>query len=73
MSTEHQLFDPVTKLSEAQSSMGRIATGTSKVAVFFFAYFLTVIATLAFSQWVWPEGLQENAQFVFWPASGVAL
>lgn len=53
--------------------MGEIATKIRKILTFFFAYFLTVVATLSFSQWIWPEGLQDNAQFIFWPASGVAL
>lgn len=44
-----------------------------KATVFFLGYFATVITTLVFSQLVWPEGLQHNAQFIFWPASGVAL
>ncbi len=51
----------------------RILSIAGKVVLFFGGYFATVLATLTLSQALWPGGLPHNAQFIFWPASGVAL
>jgi len=44
-----------------------------RVAVFFFAYFGAVLITVSIGNSIWPEGLDNNLQNIFWPAVGVAL
>jgi len=44
-----------------------------KAFITFAGYFATVVVTLLFSQAIWPDGLEQHSQFLFWPASGVAL
>jgi len=48
-------------------------TAIGKAALFFIAYFLTVMFSLAVGEWAQPEKVGKGTEILFWPPTGVSL
>lgn len=44
-----------------------------KAALFFVAYFVTVMLSLAVGEWAQPENVGKGTEILFWPPTGVSL